>query len=180
MSVKSNFTQHYLMECFTYEPVTGLAYWNTRPLHHFEDTRIWKSWNSRFAGKQIVCLDADGYIQLTVNYLKSSLHTLVWVYMTGSYPVGTIDHFNGVRNDNRWVNLRLANRGEQQHNRGINKNNTSGYKGISFHKASGKWRARITYEGVERYLGVFNTPHEAHAAVVQARQQLHGAFARSA
>jgi hypothetical protein len=91
-----------------------------------------------------------------------------------------VDHVNGDGLDNRRSNLRLATRSENQHNRRVQNNNTSGFKGVSWHKRDLKWYARIGLDGRRKLLGFFDTPEAAYAAYVEASTRLHGDFARFA
>jgi hypothetical protein len=59
-------------------------------------------------------------------------------------------------------------------------NNTSGYKGVCYHKITGKWAARIRLNKCLRHLGLFPTPELAHMAYAKAAAELHGDFARAA
>jgi hypothetical protein len=79
--------------------------------------------------------------------------------------------------DNRDSNLRLANRTQQQQNRRKQKNNTSGYKGVSWSKGSRKWTARIRVDGKYLYLGLFATAELAYAAYCAAARKYFGEFA---
>lgn len=87
-----------------------------------------------------------------------------------------VDHRNRDRLDNRRPNLRIADRSQNGMNRGAQRNNTSGFKGVSLHR-TGKWRAYITADGKTRHLGLFATPAEAHRAYSIAAQALHKEFA---
>ena len=89
-----------------------------------------------------------------------------------------VDHINGNTLDNRKENLRLCTTAQNGFNQGFQKNNTSGYKGVSYCKDTGKWQARITAEGKKYKLGRFHTPKEAYDAYCIAAKQLHGEFAR--
>jgi hypothetical protein len=53
------------------------------------------------------------------------------------------------------------------------------FKGVHFHKSARRWKAQIKKNGVVRYLGLYSTPQEAHAAYVSAAAALHGQFARA-
>ena len=88
-----------------------------------------------------------------------------------------IDHINGNKLDNRKSNLRICTASENARNRGKQRNNTSGYKGVCYDKARQKWKAEIKANGVRRMLGRFNTAEDAHQAYVNAAKELHGDFA---
>jgi hypothetical protein len=75
-----------------------------------------------------------------------------------------VDHINRNPLDNRRSNLRIASPSLNGLNRGIQRNNTSGYRGVKLHKPSGRWIARIQIDGKFRYLGRFATPAEASIA----------------
>lgn len=87
-----------------------------------------------------------------------------------------VDHANGNGLDNRRANLRPATNAENQRNRPVQANNTSGFKGVGLHR--GKWRAQIKLDGKRRHLGYFATPDEAGRAYDDAARELHGEFAR--
>ncbi len=99
--------------------------------------------------------------------------------MTGEW-VDEVDHENTVRSDNRWDNLRAATRGQNRANCGAYKNNTSGLKGVSFYKRTGKWKAQIQASGKKTFLGYFLTKEAAHQAYAHAANEYFGEFARAA
>ena len=78
----------------------------------------------------------------------------------------------------RSCNLRAASKAQNMHNRGRNKNNTSGYKGVHFAAHAKLWHSRIEHFGKRKSLGYFSTPEAAHAAYIKAAKELHGEFAR--
>lgn len=90
-----------------------------------------------------------------------------------------VDHINGDTLDNRDENLRFANRSENQRNRGKQKSNKSGFKGVSWNKEWKKWRAEIRIHGKAIILGYHLTPEAAHEAYCQAAKHYHGEFART-
>ena len=96
------------------------------------------------------------------------------------FPPARVDHrdTNGLNCQRR--NLREANKSQNGANRGKNSNNTSGYKGVSWHKAARKWSAQIQVRGKYTYLGLFPNPEVAHAAYAEAAAHYFGEFARSA
>ena len=89
-----------------------------------------------------------------------------------------VDHINGDSLDNRKSNLRAATLSQNQGNRRLNDNSTSGYKGVNWHKASRKYRARITINGKEKYLGIYATAQQAALAYNKAALAAFGSFAQ--
>ncbi len=91
-----------------------------------------------------------------------------------------VDHINGNGLDNRRANLRLVTASQNSCNRRLSIVNTTGFKGVSFHKGRGLYQASIRLDGRLRFLGRFQTPEEAHKAYCEASEELHGAFGRTA
>ena len=89
-----------------------------------------------------------------------------------------VDHISGDGLDNRRSNLRQASHTQNMHNQRKSKNNTSGYKGVSFHKPTGKWRPVIRVGGKMISLGLFFSPEDAANARSNAANTYHGDFAR--
>lgn len=93
----------------------------------------------------------------------------------------TVDHRDPLRTtDNRRKNIRYGDESEQHANQRRRKDNQSGFKGVSYHKGTGKWVAQIAWRGKRYYLGLFLTKEEAYAAYCKAALELHGEFARVA
>jgi hypothetical protein len=90
-----------------------------------------------------------------------------------------VDHRDADGLNNRRCNLREATHAQNMRNRRIQADNTSGFKGASWHKNSGKWQAKISIDGKEHHLGLHPTPEEAHAAYASASARLHGEFGRT-
>ena len=77
-------------------------------------------------------------------------------------PIGLeTDHINRDKLDNRKFNLRLVSRQTNSFNRGLNKNNTSGFRGVGWHEEKKKWRAYIRISYKYRHLGYFPTKNKA-------------------
>lgn len=113
----------------------------------------------------------SGYRRLMVDRRKYQEHRLVWLAATGDFPPNLIDHINGVKNDNRIANLRLATRKQNNENVKLRVDNTSGFKGAT-RKPDGRWEAQIQTNKTKMYLGLFDTPEAAHAAYVHAATNL--------
>ena len=88
-----------------------------------------------------------------------------------------VDHKNGDGLDNRRSNLRLATQEQNLWNQRRSRRNTSGFKGVSFHKPKKRWRATITANGRQITIGAFKTKEAAYEAYKQAARILHGEFA---
>lgn len=88
------------------------------------------------------------------------------------------DHVNGNRLDNRKLKLRTANSSQNQFNRGKTSANTSGYKGVFWHRVTKKWRAQIGYYGKIKHLGYFHDAVDAAETYDIAAHNLFGEFAR--
>ena len=89
-----------------------------------------------------------------------------------------IDHINHNGLDNRRENLRICTNAENQRNRGKQKNNTSGYKGVDWRKDHKKWRARINKDNKTIHIGYYNIIEEAARAYDAKAKELHGKYAQ--
>jgi hypothetical protein len=87
-----------------------------------------------------------------------------------------IDHMDRNKTNNNLLNLRFCTRAENQSNRGIQKNNKSGYKGVSWNTQRNLWQAIITIRKKQRQIGCFNTKEEAYDAYCKASKELHGEY----
>jgi hypothetical protein len=153
-------TYQYLKEILFYEPETGLFFWKIR-----------KAYNIK-AGSVAGTLHKSGYIYISVDNKCQKAHRLAWFYMTGEMPTQYIDHINRIANDNRFANLRLASPKQNCENCKMYKSNASGFRGVSFHKASNKWRATLSHNKKQIHLGIFDTAEEASFAAETKRNEL--------
>lgn len=87
-----------------------------------------------------------------------------------------VDHQGGelTRWDNRKTNLRIATVEENCRNIKIKSNNTSGVTGVTYHKRSGLWIARITYHKKRIHLGTFKFFEDAVTARKEAEEKYFG------
>ena len=144
-------------------------------LHYDPDTGIFTSRTKRGrfrAGTAMGTLGVKGRIQLHIDHKKHFAHRLAWLYVEGVWPSHEIDHINGVPTDNRISNLREATTKQNGENRGKQRNNTSGYKGVTWSNKSQKWQAQICHNGTRKYLGVFVDPKAAHRTYLAAAEGL--------
>lgn len=132
------------------------------------------------AGTVAGTLDPNGYIIIYVNGKNYRAHRLAWLYLHGNEPKQFIDHINGIKSDNRICNLREATKSQNGMNTGPKKNNTSGFKGVSLCKQTGKWQSIITLDGKATRLGRFSKKEDAVKAYNTYAKQIHGEFYREA
>lgn len=91
--------------------------------------------------------------------------------------VPRVDHRDGDGLNNQEGNLRTATHSQNLANRGPQKNNSSGYKGVSWSKCAQKWEARIKVRGRQQFLGLFSTPKQAAEVYDAAAKEAFGEFA---
>lgn len=119
----------------------------------------------------------NGYIHIGVNKKNYYAHRLAFLWMTGEFPRETVDHINHNKSDNRWSNLRPASLSENMINIKITKRNTSGYKGVYWHKGAQKWHARGTKNKQTTNLGLFKSLEEASNRFKEWQKNNFGNFA---
>lgn len=140
---------------------------DVRDLYLVED----KNWCALAQGHTTYAVRAD---------YSTGKYKLVYMHRhLQSAPDGLeVDHIDGNGLNNSRSNLRVVSRAQNAKNLGAYNNNTSGFKGASFHKASGKWQAQIRDKGAIEYLGLFETASDAHEAYVDAAKRIHKEFYR--
>lgn len=159
-------TQERLRELLSYDPETGQFTWVARR----QRVRV-----GQVAGTK----NKYGYLQIGIDGRKYALHRLAWLWVTGEWPPKEIDHINRDSTDNRFANLRLATSSQNNCNQSMRGDNTSGVKGVSWNKKSGKWHSRIVVNGKYRHLGLFSDLKDAASAYEVAAQQAFGEFAHT-
>lgn len=88
-----------------------------------------------------------------------------------------VDHINGDGLDCRMVNLRRATHAENVRNAPRRRDNSSGFKGVSWEKARRSWRARISHGGRKIHLGLYPSPEDAARAYDDRAREFFGEFA---
>lgn len=149
-------------------------------VHYDHYTGIFRSIKNRSGGPPegsvLGTLDSEGYRRITFFGKRYSAARLAFFYMENRWPV-QIDHTNRVRDDDRWVNLREASSQENMCNRNIQSNNKSGYKGVSWNKATCKWVSYVKINRKQISLGLYDDLELAALVSEQAREKYHGDFA---
>jgi hypothetical protein len=104
-----------------------------------------------------------------------------WLYLhrivMNAEPGEQIDHKNRDRLDCRKCNLRIVTSAQNHMNAGLHGRNTSGYKGVSFNKHAGRWRAYIGHDGKNQTLGYYSSREDAARAYNQKATELFGEYA---
>jgi hypothetical protein len=116
----------------------------------------------------------SGYLIINIKGSAYMAHRLAWIHVHGSWPELEIDHINGSKSDNRIENLRQVTTQENAENRRrAQVTNRSGYLGVSWREKEKGWKAQISTKGKTKWLGVFETPEQAHQAYVEAKRRIH-------
>lgn len=158
-------TQARLKGLLAYDPETGVCRWHVK--------------KGRAQGRDVAgYCGPDGYWRIQVGGKLWLLHRLAWLYMTGEQPPMIVDHIDRDPANNKWANLRAATKSQNNANSHTRVRSATGFKGVFHHKR--KFRAQISVEGRCKYLGLFASPEEAHAAYVRAAEAQFGSFARAA
>ena len=161
----SMLTQTELKEELHYNPETGL-------FSRIVDKRYGRH------GVEAGGINSKGYRVIKIGIKAYKAHRLAWFYIKGEWPSDQIDHANGIKEDNRYANLREANNSQNMQNKGANKKNISGLKGVSHdpRRIKNKWMARASINGDVKSLGYFKTPELAANAYKLFAKNNHGEF----
>lgn len=155
-------SQDRLKQLLEYDPDSGLFTW-----------KVTNS-NRAVAGTECRSINGHGYIQIGVDGRRYEGQRLAWLYMTGEWPDHLVDHADGCKTNNRWLNLRAA-------DVALNAANIRPRRAIKgIRPRNGRYQAQIGIGGKTVYLGTFDTAEAAHAAYAAAAQSTFGEFARIA
>lgn len=158
-------TQEYLRTLLNYDARTGVFTWRV------ERARSGRAPVGSSAGRT----DYRGYRVIKIDGVQYFAHRLAWLYAHGQMPTEDIDHINRARGDNRLSNLRPAERKQNAINRGKNRNNTTGFKGVTFRR--GRYEARTVADGRRVHVGAFKSIEDAVTAQRLAEAIHHREFA---
>ncbi|MGR7031655.1 HNH endonuclease [Klebsiella aerogenes] len=156
-----------LKELLDYNPDTGVFLWKV------------KRAGTAKAGTVAGTPHKNGYYCITIDGKLYLLSRIAYFMATGKQPF-EVDHINGVRNDNRALNLRPANRSENCFNKSVRSDSLTGIKGITWIKDLKKWQARCTGRDRKRiHLGYFEDLSTAISTLNKFRLENHGDFAKN-
>ena len=119
-------------------------------------------------------LGKRGYLVVRINKQQFYEHRIIYAIANGFNPLQNIDHIDGNKLNNNPSNLRDVSQTENMQNiTKARKHCVSGIQGAFLHKKTGKYTSSITANKVRHYLGMFDTPEQAHAAYMSAKRQMH-------
>lgn len=158
-------SQARLRELFDYDSALGKLRWRLKVNRKvIVGSLAGYAWPSKADPRQTY-IRVDGFCGPASRY--------IWAWHNGDIPERMeIDHRDRNPSNDRIWNLRLATDLQQQANRGKNRNNTSGYKGVWLDKRRGTWCAQVG----SLHLGAFASPEAAAAQVQQYGAQIHAEF----
>ena len=159
-----------------YNPDTGVLTWKTRSNLKPKAG----SWNERNAGNVLSTRDSKGYIVIQIYKKKYRAHRIAWLIHYGEWPKLNLDHKNLDKTDNRIENLREATVAQNGHNVGLTTRNSSGHRGIYWHKLANKWSVSICVNRKGMYLGLYEKLGDAVVVRCEAERLHYGEFARVA
>jgi len=161
-------TREELVRRLAYDPDTGIFTWRVTTCRRMK------------AGDLAGCIDrSKGYHRISIDGKAYKAHRLAWLYVTGEWPPEGVDHIDGDRSNNAIANLRAATSSQNSCNRGKQRNNTSGFKGVTWDRSKGMWAAQITVAGKLKSLGRYDNVKDAAEAYRRAARGRHGEFANT-
>lgn len=147
--------QEDILKSYYYNPETGLLY-------------------RKLANKlKLTGCESNGHLSVTIKSRNFLVHQVIWLYMTGEWPDGFIDHIDGNRKNNKWDNLRVGSNSENMQNLKTAKANNKSTGKLGVTAQNDKFIARITLNGCQTYLGTFDTLEDAQQAYIEAKRNLH-------
>ena len=163
-------------------PANDITFADVRRLFDYKDGNLW--WRERVNPRVNMAVPAGchdkraGYRVIRYNKRLYLAHRLIWLYHTGAYPVGVIDHIDGDPSNNSLKNLRDVTNAQNSQNAKRPKNNKSGLKGVFYRSDLNKWRAELMVNGKVKRLGFFDCKAAAYFSYCVASDVHHGGFGR--
>jgi hypothetical protein len=158
-------TSEELAKVLEYDGETGLFRWK------MPRRKMARSW---FPGSE----HRSGYMAIQINRRSYLAHRLAFLLMTGNWPNGDVDHFDRVRSNNKWSNLRAVTASQNGANKGVWKNKLHGLpKGVFKVSANpDRFVAKIALGGRLKHLGTFGCIEDAAEIYAKSHKELTGDF----
>ncbi|GAA0729994.1 HNH endonuclease [Sphingomonas japonica] len=171
MANKPNPTVEQLRQLLRYDPATGNLFWVRRGPQWFADgcrsaQRRSSQWDAKWAGRLALHCICGDYRKGAVLEKQLMAHRVASAIANGIElrDLREIDHINGVKTDNRLINLRHVTHGENAKNVAVYRSNTSGFHGVMWEKSHKAWAAKININGRQCRIGRFKKFDDAVAA----------------
>ncbi len=161
--MKKQLTQEYLQTLFAY--CDGKLFWK------FPKAKKIK------VGQEAGSHKEKGYYHLGIDGTNYLVHRLIFCMHHGFMPE-FVDHIDGNPSNNKIENLRVATRSQNNCNSKIQKNNTSGVRGVAWNQRQQKWQVRCQVNKKKIHLGYFADFELAEFLAQEARSLYHGEYAR--
>ena len=133
---------------------------------------------SDLVGKEAGSVNEQNYRRIKIDNKLYMAHRVVFMYHYGYMPL-EVDHIDCDRQNNRIENLRAVSKKENCWNRKMPTNNTSGIKGVCWHKSTNRWYVQLQVNKKMKYLGIYEDIELAELVAIEARAKYHGEFARN-
>lgn len=117
------------------------------------------------AGYRLIGIDGVHYFE----------HQVIWFMLHGEWCPGQVDHIDRIPDNNKPSNLRKASESQQRQNKAMQRNNTSGHRGVT--AVPDGWQAQYQHLGKNHYLGTYANKDEAAEVARLARLRAFGQFA---
>ena len=147
--------------------------------YHQDGYLVWKIKCKRAnIGAKAGIVHPNGYLRTGINGKIYLNHRLIYIWHHGVLPE-MVDHIDGNKLNNDINNLRIANNVTNQQNQKLKKENTSGFKNVSFCCQTKKWAVKIRIDGKSRTIGRYKDIELASLVAQETRAKYHGEYARS-
>ena len=154
-------TSEELKKLFSY--VDGKLFWNVRPSKRIR------------VGDEAGSISIYGYRQVCISRKTYFTHRLIFMMFNGYLPK-IVDHIDRDTSNNRIENLREVSAVQSSYNRGLQSNNTSGIKGVTWHRHYKKWQVQLHIDKKYKYFGSFVDKELAELVAIEASNKYHKEF----
>jgi hypothetical protein len=151
----------------TFYELNGYLYWKNRPNKSLD------------VSKPITRSNKLGYILVEYRTVIYRVHRILYQIYHSIEKLSDdliIDHIDCNVKNNSKENLRESDKSTNGMNRGKQENNSTGYKGVVYHKKANKYMSQIEFNKKHYYLGLFDTPELAHKDYCEKASELHKEF----